>query len=109
MTTVVMWAISFIMFSVLQWNARSLVRNGQELKKFVDRLESEPEVICVQETWLRPCLDFIIPGYESLRLDRVETVGGEAGGADTTHGGCATFVKIGLQFRRVGVGGNLEC
>lgn len=26
-----------------------------------------------------------------------------------THGGCATFVKNGLQYRRVGIKGNLEC
>ena len=97
------------MFSVLQWNARSLVRNGQELKKYVDRLENEPEVICVQETWLRPCLDFIIPGYESVRLDREEIRERVLEGVDITHGGCATFIKKGMQYRRVGVHGEMEC
>lgn len=47
--------ISIIMFWVLQWNARSLVRNGQELKKFVDRFENKPEVICVAAAMLRFC------------------------------------------------------
>lgn len=59
--------------------------------------------------WLRPCLDFVISGYESLRLDRAEIVGRESVEADRTHGGCATFVKDGLQYRRVGIKGNLEC
>ena len=97
------------MFSILQWNARSLVRNGQEFKKFIDRLDNEPEVICVQETWLRPCLDFVIPGYESVRLDRAEIRGRGVGEVDTTHGGCATFIKNGMQYRRVGSHGEMEC
>lgn len=29
--------------------------------------------------------------------------------ADRTHRGRATFVKKGLQYRRVGIKGNLEC
>lgn len=82
------------------------MENGQELKKFVDRLENKPEVICVQETWLRPCLDFVISGYESLRLDRAEIIGRESVEADRTHGGCATFIKNGLKYRRVGIKGN---
>lgn len=70
-TLQMMWRIvSIIMFCVLQWNARSLIKNGLELKKFVDKLEIEPELICIQETWLKPSLDFVIPGYECLRLDR---------------------------------------
>lgn len=32
--------------------------------------EIKPDVICFQETWLRPHLDFIIPGYCSIRSDR---------------------------------------
>ena len=47
--------------------------------------------ICVQETWLKPCLDFVIPGYECLRADRENRVGG----------GCATFLGLqvtGLQY-----------
>lgn len=59
-----------LMVFVLQWNARSLLANGQEFKKYVDDLPSKPDVICVQETWLKPNLDFRIVGYVSVRCDR---------------------------------------
>lgn len=54
-----MWIV-LLMLVVLQWNARSLVVNGQEVKHYVDNLAVKPDVICVQETWLKPRLDFVI-------------------------------------------------
>lgn len=50
-------------FNLLQWNARSLIGNGQEFKRFVTASEISYHVICVQETWLKPALDFVLPGY----------------------------------------------
>ncbi len=50
-----------LMFYILQWNAWSLIANGQELKRFVDAFEAKPALICIQETWLRPALNFEIP------------------------------------------------
>lgn len=47
------------MITILQWNARSLIVNGQEFKHFVEGLTIKPDVICVQETWLKQCLDFV--------------------------------------------------
>ena len=70
-----------MMFSLLQWNARSLIANGQELKKFIRDSEVIPQIVCIQETWLKPCLDFVIPGYIGLRKDRSDA---------TQGGGCAT-------------------
>lgn len=35
---------------LLQWNARSLISNGLEFKKYIDKLEEKPDVICIQET-----------------------------------------------------------
>lgn len=78
---------------------RSLIANGQELKRFVKKFKEVPDLICIQETWLKPCLDFVIPGYECLRLDR----------SDRSGGGCATFVKNGLQYRKVDVYSCSEC
>ena len=88
-----------IMFVILQWNARSLIANGQELKKYLDGFKNKPEIVCIQETWLKPCLDFVIPGYESVREDRAEGTGG----------GCATFVRVGVQYQRVALATQLEC
>ena len=81
------------MWYILQWNARSLIANGQELKRFVKKFKEAPDLISTQEPWLKPCLDFVIPGYECLRLDR----------SDRSGGGCATFVKNGLQYRKADV------
>lgn len=77
------------MVLLLQWNARSLLLNGQEFKKYIDELTSKPDVICVQETWLRPNLDFRMVGYASVRYDRREGVGG----------GCATFIREDISLR----------
>lgn len=47
----------------------------------------------------KPWLDFVIPGYECIRLDR----------SDRSGRGCATFVKNGLQYRKVDTNSKLEC
>ncbi len=54
------------MFYILYWNARSLVANGQELKRYLEDFEHKPELLCIQETWLKSCLDFVILGYDCL-------------------------------------------
>ncbi len=46
------WVIILIML-ILQWNARSLLANGQDFKQFIASRRELPEVICVQETWLK--------------------------------------------------------
>lgn len=91
--------VMLLMFYILQWNARSLVANRQEFNRFVDEFKDLPELLCIQETWLKPCLDFVIPGYESVRYDRSEKAGG----------GCATFVRSDVQYQRVEIQSALEC
>jgi len=88
-----------MVFHLLQWNARSLIANGQEFKKFVEESEEKLDIICIQETWLRPHLDYNLPGYESVRSDRGEKQGG----------GCATFVRDGIPFRRIETTTEIEC
>lgn len=51
---------------ILQWNARSLIANGQEFKRFVHQLTVLPEMICIQEMWLHPQVNLIIPGYRQV-------------------------------------------
>jgi len=87
------WLI-FIMVLIIHWNARSLVANGQEFKQVIEEMLQKPDVICIQETWLRPNLDFLIQGYVGVHRDR-STGGG---------GGCATFIKLGLPYRTLGLG-----
>ena len=76
-----------------------MVANGQEFKQFVYDREERLDIICVQETWLKPRWDFIINGYVSVRKDRLEGGGG----------GCATFVREGVPYRVVDVEVGLEC
>lgn len=74
--------------NILQWNARSLIRNGQEFKRFVTSSAVEFHILCVQETWLKPTLDFVLPGYVSIRKDR----------SDRQGGGCVTFIRTGIEY-----------
>ncbi len=78
---------------------RSLIANGQEFKKFITGSDVKPDIICIQETWLWPHLDFIISGYESVRYDRNDNQGG----------GCTTFVKDGISFRWLATSTETEC
>jgi len=47
-----------MVFLILQWNARSLIANGQELKKLIYDLDKKTDVVCIQETWFKPQLKF---------------------------------------------------
>lgn len=79
-----MWKYIIIMvLTILQWNARSLIANGLEFKKFIDLSDKKPNIICVQETWLKPKLNFVLQGYNIVREDRKSGNGG----------GVATFIK----------------
>ena len=50
----VMYYWILVMVVVLQWNAWSLLANGQEFKKFIVDMPAKPDVICMQDTWLKP-------------------------------------------------------
>ena len=91
------WIVLIIMI-ILQWNARSLIANGQEFKQFIYSQQEKPDILCIQESWLKPNLDFIITGYVTIRRDREEGVGG----------GCVTFVKEGIPYRVIDIGVEME-
>lgn len=61
--------ILLIMF-ILQWNARSLLSNGQDFKQFIDSRSVKPDIMCIQETWLKPRFDFVLNNYIVIRRDR---------------------------------------
>lgn len=77
-----------IMVFLLQWNARSLLANGQEFKHFIKEQNVKPDIICLQESWLKSSLDFVMYGYNVIRNDRDHSGGG----------GCATFVKHTIPY-----------
>jgi len=53
-----------MILATLQWNSRSVIANGQEFNNFVSDLADGPHVICVQETWLKPQLDFVCINFD---------------------------------------------
>ncbi|KAL0150939.1 hypothetical protein M9458_053751, partial [Cirrhinus mrigala] len=59
-----------------------------EFKRFIEEMDQKPHVICVQETWLKPQLDFILYGYVAIRRDREDGMGG----------GIVTFIQQGLGY-----------
>jgi len=83
---------------ILQWNRRSLLANEQDFKQFVGRRVEKTEIVCIQETWLKPQLDFVLYDYVAIRYDIREGGGG----------GCATFIKQGIPYKILGVGNEQE-
>lgn len=88
-----------MVFNIFQWNARSLIANGQEFKKVIKDSNEKPDIICIQESWLRPHLKFGLVGYNSIRRDRENNQGG----------GCITLIKDNLAYRRIKYSGEYEC
>lgn len=87
-----------MVLTILHWNARSLIANGSELKHFIEEQRVKPNIICVQETWLKSSFDFIIHGYTVIRKDRCSGAGG----------GVATFIQQGLSFRSLNIQNEME-
>ena len=75
--------------------------NGPEFKYFLREIKGKPQVICIQETFLKPVLDLVIYGYVGIRRDRSE---GEGAG-----GGWVTFIKRGISYRVLEIGTEQEC
>ena len=74
--------------------------NGREVKYFLREMKGKPQIIRIQETFLKPVLDFVIYGYGGIRRDRSE---GEGAG-----GGCVTFIKRGISYWVLEIGTGQE-
>src|SRR5688572_32866409 len=62
--------LSIMALTILQWNARGLRGNKEQLKNFILKACIPPDVVCVEETFLKdqhesPKLD----GYNIIRKD----------------------------------------
>lgn len=58
---------------IIQWNAAGLP-NKREFKQLL--LQNDFDIACVQETHLRPGLNYNLTGYKVMRRDRDKNVGG---------------------------------
>ena len=77
--------------TIWQWNARSHILHGQELKNLIHKSSTPPDIIAVQETWLTTTKTFTIKGYTPLHDPRTYSVGG----------GVSFLVKEGLSFEPI--------
>ena len=73
--------------------------HGAELKHFLSNCKSLPDVICVQETFLKENKVFNLDCYEVVRRDRVGTAGG----------GVATFIKSSINYKVLNNPAGIEC
>ena len=84
-----------IMVLILQWNAQSICAHNSEFKNSICSWTEKPDVICLQETWLKHNKNFTLPGYNIYRYDREITEPKKGGG------GCAFLVKRGTAFKYI--------
>ena len=78
---------------ILQWNAKSIVRQGAEFKAAVTKdLNPIPDIICIQESWLKDKNYFNFYDYETIRKDRKSD-------SKSRGGGCMTLIKKGLSYK----------
>ena len=80
--------------SIMQWNAHSLRSNKDQLKNFLINTSNPPDVICIEETFLKkkhqsPKID----GYNIVRKDCTSN----------EKGGLVIYIKLGLNFTLLSV------
>ena len=61
---------------IISWNAHSLQAHPRELKHYLSKTRKLPDIICVQETWLKEDSKFEIPGYSREMKCRKDVRGG---------------------------------
>jgi exonuclease III len=74
--------------------------HAAELKNYLSTLETTPDIICIQETFLKPGKNFNLDGYHMVRRDRE---------GETRKGGLATFIKTGVNYKINDDEINIEC
>jgi ribonuclease HI len=76
-----------------------VTRHAEELKNYLLKCTEKPDIICIQETFLKPLKSFNLPEYDCVRKDRE---GGRGGGI-------ATFIKSGIDYKIKETNCTLEC
>ena len=75
-------------FTILQWNCQSIRGRTAELVMELKKMAKLPDVIALQETWLKDGQAFKFPGYNIAFLNRSNRRGG----------GVATLLRDGISF-----------
>lgn len=85
--------------TIVQWNANGLAAHARELKNFVASAANPPEVLCIQETFLKTEKQFVFHGYNVVRKDRTGAL----------KGGVATLIRDGLRYQIIESPPEVEC
>ena len=80
---------------LLQWNANGILGHCQELQQLLATYNFD--VICIQESFLKPDKDCCPMGYHSFRSDR-----------PTAKGSLVTFIRNGLIYTEAGRPADME-
>jgi len=78
-------------FSVLQWNCNGIIAHQNEFRRYSELNAHKHDIICLQETFLKAGKIFSIPGYVTVRQDRLEH----------SKGGLLSMIKRILCLHRV--------
>src|SRR6478609_6086362 len=82
----------------MQWNACSLHARSNELNQFLSDVQRRPDIICINETFLKPNSNFYLLNYDVVRKDRI----------DRSRGGVATLIRTGLSYKQLQVPDSIE-
>ena len=77
-------------YKILQWNARSLVRNKASLEHFFTR--NSIAAAAISETWFHPNRNYSLKGYDIIRHDRHD---GRAG--------AALLIRTNIQYELINI------
>jgi ribonuclease HI len=83
----------------MQWNCNGYRSQYTELKNYLHNVVIKPDIICLQETFLKAPHTVNLYGYSIIRNDR----------EDRPKGGVATFIKNGINYRQIDGPNDLEC
>src|SRR5271156_5500046 len=83
---------------ILQWNANGLNTHSAELKHHILNTKPNYDIICIQETHLKPTNNFSIEGFEIIRKDRI----------GHREGGVVTFISKGIKHQNIPIIKDLE-
>src|ERR1700733_14195540 len=83
---------------IMQWNARGIRTNINELKNFIIKTTNKPDIICIEETNLKDKDNLRIEGYLALRHDN----------PTRQIGGLAMLIREGINHTLLQIDNNTE-
>lgn len=56
---------------LLQWNGNGLRAHHNEFRALLASPDFHVDIICLEETFLKPGINYYLPGYQVIRKDRI--------------------------------------